>query len=152
MNARLDKTRGRVLCARIDCGTELARVMVLEGERRVVFGRGWKATVGEGMLPLWVHGRVRREPWRSTNPANRTRRSEVGTVVRVLPAWVRCFCDLIQMLESESLDVPDLAAEEPGLWFPAHDVTDPWLIRIPEASPHSGRPHDSGVVPVTASE
>lgn len=147
MNARLDKSGERVLCARVDCGTELARVIVLDGQRRVVFGRGWRATIGEGMLPLWVHRRFRREPRRSTNPANRTGQGEVATVVRVLPAWVRCLCNLIQRLESESLDVPDIAAEEPGLWFPAHDVTDPWLIRIPEEFLRSGRPRDSGVVP-----
>jgi hypothetical protein len=152
VNARLDKTGSRVLCVRTDCGTELARVTVHAGERRVVFGRGWRATIGEGELPLWVHRRARREPRRSTNPANRTSQGEVVTVARVLPAWVRCICGLTQRLEAGPLRVPDLAAEEPGLWTPATDVTDPYLIRIPEAFRRSGSPRDSGVSTLMPSE
>jgi hypothetical protein len=129
VNARLDQTGSRVLCSRIDCGTELAKVVLVGGERRVAFGPGWRATVGEGMRPLWVRGRARREPRRTARLARRTGRGQVVTIARILPAWVRCTCDLVQVLEADSLRVSELA-EEPGLWFPARDVTDPWLIRL----------------------
>lgn len=156
MNARLDKTGGRVLCARIDCGNELATVRAVQGFWSLVFGRGWRAT-GDRKLPLWVQGRARREPRRSSNPDNRTRQGEVATVVMILPAQVRCSCGLVQQLTPGLLGVQGWGepwGEPVVLDGPHHfdDVEEPFLIRIPEPSVRSGGLRESGVVPLEPSE
>jgi len=100
MNARLDKSGDRILCTRIDCGKELAMARAFpDGTRYVLFGRGW-ALDGE----VWVHtGRDSTVGVRLLS--HQYRRGQVGTLVTVLPAEVRCFCGLIQALDADILRV-----------------------------------------------
>lgn len=111
--ARLDKrTGGRVLCARVGCDRELARVAETEYGRVLEFPMGWAPTA-EGMWRLTRHARERERHGHAPGFRRPPRKMVRGEQLIAkhptpleYPARAQCpHCQLIQVLDAERLDV-----------------------------------------------
>ena len=105
MFARLDKKTGyRVLCGRIDCPGEIARVN--ESRQALHFGDGWTNSVGAWHLSAHARGGLQqgrspshRRRWSTAEPAMPARSATYD-----LPAPAVCpTCQLVQVLDPERL-------------------------------------------------
>jgi hypothetical protein len=124
--SRLDKSRLRVLCGRIECGARLADIREQEEGRVVIFPPGWTSD-RRGVYRLT--NRARRQIARGRPPNYRRApatthyfgpdgtptRAVYAPTPRAYPAQAQCpMCGFIQLLDAARLDV----VVEPRVLYP----------------------------------